>query len=109
VKPAQPEVDEHFEQHASALLVMSAELFMLVPSLFFPGIRLQVPDGEGLGLGLGLGEGDGCGPEHFCGSGPCTTDPEILRLEMVKWEPSRSPGPPPQKSAGTQDPVHWLE
>jgi len=59
VKPTQPEVDEHFEQHASALLVMSAVLFRFVPSLFFPGIMLHCPAGEGVG-GEGVGgEGDG--------------------------------------------------
>jgi hypothetical protein len=65
VKPTQPEVDEHFEQHASALPVMSAVLFRFVPSLFFPGIMLHWPAGEGVGEGDGEGEGEGCGPEHF--------------------------------------------
>lgn len=106
VKPAQPEVEVHLEQHSSALPVESAELFMLVPSLFLPGIMLHWPEGDGVG---GEGGEGGCGPEHFEGSGPCTTDPEILRLETLKCDPSRSPGPPPHWSAGTHAPVHWLE
>jgi len=57
VKPTQPAVDEHFEQHSSALLVESAELFKFVPSLFLPGIMLHCADGEGLGDGEGEGEG----------------------------------------------------
>lgn len=103
VKPTQPEVDWHREQQASALEVLSAELFKLLPSLFLLGMRAHCPDGDGVG---GEGGDGGCGPEQDCGSGPCTTEPEIFKLEMLKCEPSKSPGPPPQKSAGTHDPVH---
>jgi hypothetical protein len=79
VKPTQPAVDEHSEQQASALFVLSADDFRLVPSLFFPGIIEHWPAGVGLG-----GPGDGCGPEHFVGSGPCTTEPDIFKLLMEK-------------------------
>jgi hypothetical protein len=94
VYPTHPASEEHFEQQASALDVMSAMPFKLVPKLFLPTNVSQVP--AGLGEGDGEGVGLGCGPEHLVGSGPWTTVPEMRRFEMENVEPSNDPGPPPQ-------------
>jgi hypothetical protein len=96
VYPTHPASEEHFEQQASALDVMSAVPFKLVPKLFLPTKVSQVPAGLGDGEGDGEGVGLGCGPEHLVGSGPWTTVPEMRRFEMEKVEPSNEPGPPPQ-------------
>jgi len=42
------------------------------------------------GAGAGGAGGAGAG-EHLAGSGPCTTEPFILKLLTEKWEPPRSP------------------
>merc|ERR1711998_230162 len=86
---------------------MSAVLFKFVPSLFLPGNLVHWPGGGG---GVGGPGGQGWGPEHFVGSGPWTTVPEIFKLEIENDDPSRSPGPEPQSSGGgTQPLVHWDE
>jgi hypothetical protein len=55
----------------------------------------------GLGVGgLGVGAGVGAGA-HLRGSGPCTTEPLILKLLMEKCEPGRLPEVP-QSATGTQ-------
>lgn len=85
--------------------MISELLFKFVPSLFLPTNVWHVPPG----VGVGEGEG-GAGPEHRVGSGPCTTVPMILRLDMLNEDPSKLPGPPPQSSGGgTQELVHCDE